>query len=84
MARRLQDQQHFTDQLLEAFHSEVQPYGCAAVVEAKHLSTGGDHSETTVSALGCFYEQPATFMQVSLLCLSPCRRFTMPSRPFVL
>ena len=64
-ARRMQNQQRFTQQLLEAFNAEVQPLGCAAIVEAIHL--GRQHaSETSVTAasFGCFYAQPETFMQV--------------------
>lgn len=64
-ARRMQNQQRFTQQLLEAFNAEVQPLGCAAIVEAIHL--GRQHaSKTSVTAasFGCFYAQPETFMQV--------------------
>ena len=64
-ARRLQNQQRFTHQLLEAFNAEVQPLGCAAMVEATHL--GRQHAaqtSTTEASFGCFYAQPETFMQV--------------------
>lgn len=64
-ARRVQNQQRFTQQLLEAFNAEVQPLGCAALVEAVHL--GRQHvAQTSISAasFGCFYAQPENFMQV--------------------
>ena len=70
-ARRMQNQQRFTQQLLEAFNAEVQPLGCAAIVEAIHL--GRQHaSKTSVTAasFGCFYAQPETFMQVPEVVLS--------------
>lgn len=63
-SRRLQNQQRLTDQILEAFNAEVQPLGCAAIVEASAV-TGAEERLTTFSALGCFYEQPEVFMQVS-------------------
>lgn len=65
-ARRMQNQQRFTQQLLEAFNAEVQPLGCAAIVEAIHL--GRQHaSQTSITAasFGCFYAQPDNFMQVT-------------------
>lgn len=77
-ARRMQNQQRFTQQLLEAFNAEVQPLGCAAIVEAVHL--GRQHtSQTSITAasFGCFYAQPDNFMQVIdprqivLRCLEP-------------
>ena len=63
-ARRVQNQERFTEQLLGAFQSEVQPLGCAAIVEACHLGDCSRESYVTSAALGCFSEQPAIFMQV--------------------
>ena len=63
-ARRLQNQQRFTEQLLEAFDAGVQPLGCAAIVEACHMGAEEREIRTTAAALGCFHEKPAIFMQV--------------------
>ena len=63
-ARRLQNQQRFTEQLLEAFAAEVQPLGCAAIVEACHMGAEKREIRTTAAALGCFHESQAIFMQV--------------------
>ncbi|KAK9842302.1 hypothetical protein WJX81_005403 [Elliptochloris bilobata] len=39
-ARRLQTQERFTQELLQAFEAHVHPQGCAVLVEARHLSQG--------------------------------------------
>lgn len=65
-ARRMQNQQRFTHQLLEAFNAEVQPLGCAAIVEAIHLGRQhAAHTSVTEASFGCFYAQPESFMQAS-------------------
>jgi GTP cyclohydrolase I len=64
-ARRLQNQHRFTQQLLEAFNAEVQPLGCSAIVEARHLGREQCTTATvTASTLGCFYARPEVFLQV--------------------
>ena len=65
-AKRFQEQQRFTCQMLEAFNAEVQPLGCAAIVEAWHLGTSSPAARITSASLGCFYAQPDLFMQVSI------------------
>ena len=66
-AKRFQDQQRFTCQVLEAFNAEVQPLGCAAIVEASHLGADLMPTKLTVASLGCFYAQPEVYMQVRWL-----------------
>ena len=69
-AKRFQDQQRFTCQVLEAFNAEVQPLGCAAIVEASHLGADLMPTKLTVASLGCFYAKPEVYMQVRWL-ISP-------------
>lgn len=70
-AKRFQEQQRFTCQILEAFNAEVQPLGCAAIVEAQHLSQMPSKPHLTFAALGCFYAKPQLYMQVCSIALFP-------------
>ena len=50
--------------MLDAFNAEVQPLGCAALVEASHLGDDVGPSKLTFSSLGCFYANPKVYLQV--------------------
>lgn len=57
LASRIQSQQQFTDDLLEAVTTHVTPLGAAVIVQATHIDavTGAEGaSQFTVAASGCF------------------------------